>query len=244
MPIDLPENFEAPEDFAKYEDTAALANAYRHLEKKLGSMLPTPTTEEGMSALMTKLGAKDSPGEYNVPIGVDPKAVENLRDFAVKAQLTQEQFNKMAEQTYEKDVAAVGARNEAVSRVQAEYGDKFEEAQARVARALQILGPEKAAAYDANDPAIFRLLDTLGAQAGGTTQAAPQAQAAPIDSFDPHSVAAEGRKIMNSDAFQDRNHPEHQLAREEYGKRAFTLMQKGFEGVYDAKLQPAAGMFG
>jgi hypothetical protein len=219
-------------------DADKLYASYRELEKKLGSALPAPTSDDGLEALFKRLGAPDSPDGYETPAGVDPTLADELRSFAAGARLTPAQFAKMAESMQSTRAAEFAAKTEATtnaqSAVEAEYGAAFPEAAARAKAAFEALPEDQRATVDPTDPATFRLLEKLGAKVG-PAGVAPLSAAAPA-SFDPEAVAEEGRKIMASAAFGDRFHPEHQIAKDEYAKRIMQLLEKGYEGVYDPRL--------
>jgi hypothetical protein len=238
-------NFDTDERFGG--DPAKLYQSYRELEKKLGSSLPAPTSDAGLEDLYRRLGAPDSADGYTVPDGVDPTLADELRSFAAGAKLTPDQFSKMAAAMQETKAAEFAASQQAVeatrSAVEAEYGDGFTEAQARAVRALEALPEADREGLDLSDPGTFKLLERLGARAPGQPTSAAPPTGAVAAGFDPVAVAAETRKIMGSDAFLNRTHPENAFAKEEYAKRITKLMDKGFEGAFDPRLMPKNPLF-
>lgn len=243
MAIDLPEGFEDAEAItSRFKDPADLARAYRELEKKLGSALPRPTSSDEMDGLMKRLGAPDGPEGYVAPPGVDPNSIAGLQEWAAQARLTPEQFNRVAEQMHaakaDEFEAQRSAHDNELSAIQKEFGEGFGAAQARVVRALEEMEPGERASYNPEDPAHFKLLERLGRRGEGPATLAPsKGSAGPSDAFDAQVVAEEARRILESPAYRDKFHDEHQIARDEYGKRAYKLFQAGFDGAYDERLQ-------
>lgn len=246
MPLELPEDFEGAETLSHFEDTASLAKAYKELERKLGSTVPKPTSEEGLMSLLEKLGAPSDPNGYQVPEGVDPSSLGELGQWAAEARLTPEQFARVAEKMHAQKAAEFEQSRAKIeteqSEVQRSYGDGFQEAAARVALALKNMPEEQRAIYDPEDPAQFRLLEQIGK---GLTPSplAPQSTPGQVNEFDPKVVAEEARKILESPAFSDRFHPEHQRAKDEYASRAQALVEANFDGCYDPRLVPERPAF-
>jgi len=243
MPLDLPEDFEGKEKFDRFPDAAALAKSYAELEKKMGSMLPAPTSDDSKSELLKRLGAPDTPDGYVVPPDVDPNSIAGLQEFAAKARLTPEQFARLAEQMHAKAAQEYETKQQAVQRERSEvekvYGEAFPEAKARVVKALEAMPEDERANYNPEDPAHFRLLERLGASTGAAPKVSPTGGSAPAPTADFTEVAAEARQILASEAYSDKWHAEHGRATEEYYKRAQALIAAGYEGAYDPRLQQA-----
>jgi len=245
---DLPEDFDGKEAFARFKDVTDLAKSYKELERKLGSSLPRPTSEEGMAELMRKLGAPESPDGYELPPTVDPNSIAGLQQWAAEARLTPKQFARVAEQMH--NAAADHFEQQRTSHekklteVQKLYGDAFGEAQARVVKALEAMPEAERAEFNPEDPAHFRLLERLGRTEGKPTSLAPtKGTGGPMLTFDPKVVASEARTILESEAYRDRFHPEHQRAKDEYGSRAYKLFEAGFKGAYDDRLNEQSSIW-
>ena len=127
-----------PGEDASEDDKAAF---YKKLAEVPGvAQLPLNDDEEGMSKLLAKLGAPDTPEGYKAPelegFSWDETSFNNLRKYAKDAGMTTAQFNKFAKQLAQEQQTAgqeaATAAEESRKALRLDWGDTLEDREALI----------------------------------------------------------------------------------------------------------------
>ena len=127
-----------PGEDATDDDRAAF---YNKLAEVPGvAKLPLSDDEDGLAAILAKLGAPDTPDGYKPPelegFEWDQATFENLRKYAKDAGMTTRQFDKFARQLAQEQLAnsqaSANARDEARKALRLDWGDTLEAREALI----------------------------------------------------------------------------------------------------------------
>jgi len=248
----LPEDFDGRDKILeKFTDVAGLAKSYQELQRNMGgaSRLPTPeASREERVEFFQKLGAPESPDGYSVPEGLEDWA-EDARGVAHHAHLTQDQWNALAAAQQQAVQVASGTLEDALQRTKERYGSGYEQSLEVAKGAIEALSGHSEVLKDAlggvdlRDESAHELFNVIGElMMDGSTP--DEMSGAPVESNDDMELAIRCREIMKSPAFTDRRNPDHEKLKSEYYRKFSSLLQRGYNGVSDTRLQenPFAGI--
>jgi hypothetical protein len=231
----LPEDFEGLESLEKFKSLEDLAKGYVHAEKLIGrEKIPMPETDEEMAAALKRLGAPETVEEYNLqlPADVDERYKEVFQQdldwfgrAALEHNLTRKQveglFKSYSE--YQGEVlesvneANRKARSEAMTLIQREHGDNYEQAIHDAGRVLNEFGDEalKTTLDETglgNHPGLVRMLSKIAPLIGeeSSVDKAPAQTLAQLD--------AELNNAMAAPEYLDKSLPGHKQAKEKVTK--------------------------
>lgn len=202
----IPEKYQVKKEDGSLDIEASslkLAEAYGHLEKRMGSGdLPPKAASEYQIAVPDALKDQWNPGED-----------QKLQDFLGKAQaagLTQKQLDLVMSSYFETAQDLVGgsrqlSADECVAELKSEWktDDQFKAEVGKAFKAAQAYGDKDAQAIIndyGNDPRIIRLLARVGAEVG---------EDSPVGTGDAMPAGQTVEGLMMSDAYTNPKHPDH-----------------------------------
>lgn len=202
----IPEKYQVKKEDGSLDIEASslkLAEAYGHLEKRMGSGdLPPKAASEYQIAVPDALKDQWNPGED-----------QKLQDFLGKAQaagLTQKQLDLVMSSYFETAQDLVGgsrqlSADECVAELKSEWktDDQFKVEVGKAFKAAQAYGDKDAQAIIndyGNDPRIIRLLARVGAEVG---------EDSPVGTGDAMPAGQTVEGLMMSDAYTNPKHPDH-----------------------------------
>lgn len=162
-----------------------LSRQFLHSQKLIGvNRMPEPQadwTDDQWGDLYSKIGRPDTPGDYSLPeipegFTLDEEAIGGFREAAHGVGVTSKQFEKMMEYYAQYEVGkatnANAAQEEAIQaelvKLQAEWGDDYQNNLGEAERALQSIGDEELTEFITknpqvgNNPSIIKLFHRLG----------------------------------------------------------------------------------
>ena len=248
----LPEDFDGRASILdKFSDVAGLAKSYQELQQNMGgaARLPAPeASREERAEFFQRLGTPESPEGYGVPEGLEDWA-EDARGVAHNAHLTQDQWNALAAAQQQAVQMASGTLEDALERTKERYGEGYEQSLEVAKGAIETLSGHSEVLRDAlggvdlRDESAHELFNVIGElMMDGSTP--DEMSGEQTESNDDMEIAVRCREIMKSAAFTDRRNPEHEKMKAEYYQKFTSLLQRGYNGVSDPRLQenPFAGI--
>lgn len=244
------ENSENPvaEDkiLGKFDDVDSLAKSYQELQSRMGNSVRIPNSEsspEETAAFYQKLGMPESPDGYTVGEGME-EMLDGFKPMAHSAHLTQRQFDHFA---YAQGAAAEAAEESlraSEERLKSKWGDNYEMSNGVAAGAVEALSEHSEtlgaalAGVDLRDEGSHELFTTIGQllmDGNAPTQGQGDSMAGETDDM---AIAIRVRELMKTKAFSDIRDPEHEKTKAEYYEKITQLVNRGYEGVSDARLKP------
>lgn len=227
LPPDLEGRDSIIEKFGGEDGISKLAKSYMEIEQFRGRSVAVPEEDdaEQWGKVMQRLGAPADPSGYKLPEGGDPNLWSGLVEDAASAQLTQRQFDSLAQRTLERNVEESGLADQ----VREKYGDRYDNALALAKRAAQAEGIE--GNWEGN-PEMFRLLEKIGA---GMTSVNPESDS-PAPKANAKVIAQKLREVMGSPAYNDSFHAEHENALALEDQLRTQLREAGYESVHHRDL--------
>ncbi len=230
----------------KFDDVESLSKSYQELQSRMGNSVRIPqegSTAEEVRAFYQKMGMPESPSGYKVPEGYED-SFKDFQEIAHNANLTQQQFQSMAQMQEKMAEDQHKSLEESRLRIQSKWGDNYELSNEVASGAIEALRSNSEVLaktlsdVDLRDEGAHELFTAIGellmdgrspnqGQEGGGNMAE-----------DDHDTAIRVREIMKSKAFTDIRDPEHEKLKAEYYAKFSSLIEKGYNGVSDPRLKP------
>jgi len=230
----------------KFDDVDSLAKSYQELQSRMGNSVRIPHSEsspEEVASFYHKIGMPESPEGYKVGEGME-EALESFRPLAHSANLTQQQFDKIATEQGRAIQAAEEALVASEERLRGKWGDNYEMAKGVASGAVEALSEhsetlgEALAGVDLRDEGAHELFTTIGQLLmDGSSPTQGQGDGMPSGNDD-MDLAVRVRELMKTKAFSDIKDPEHEKTKAEYYQKITELVNRGYDGVSDARLRP------
>ena len=230
----------------KFDDVESLAKSYQELQSRMGNSVRLPSSEstpEETRAFYQKMGMPETPEGYKVPEGLE-EAFGEFQQIAHSANLTQQQFSKMASLQEEMADKQNKYLEESAERLQGKWGDNYEMANSLAKGAVEALSEHSEVLastlqnVDLRDEGAHELFMTIGELLmDGSTPQQGQGEGM-ADQSDDMELAIRVREIMKSKAFTDIRDPEHEKLKAEYFAKFSQQVDRGYQGVTDPRLKP------
>jgi len=230
----------------KFDDVDSLAKSYQELQSRMGNSVRIPNADssaEEVSSFYQKMGMPESPEGYTVGEGME-EMLAGFKPMAHSANLTQRQFDHFAKAQGEAADAAEASLKASEDRLKGKWGDNYDMAHGVAAGAVEALSEhskileEALSGVDLRDEGSHELFTTIGQllmDGSAPTQGQGDSMAGETDDM---AIAIRVREIMKMKAFSDIRDPEHEKIKVEYYEKITDLVNRGYEGVSDARLKP------
>lgn len=242
---------------SKFNSVEDLATSYQNLSKKMGESTRVPNPEAGeeeWSGFYQSLGAPPSHEGYEIPEGLNEDLSETLqssRKAAYSKGVTKEQWNQMMKPVLDLEKN----RSEMDSKLQEEtsakwkqeaqnkYGNEYENKAALAERAYTNIikdNPELDKVFKVtgmgHHPEVMDFMVKMGISM--SDEAIPSSVGSSSLGTDFSSLAARARKIAKLGAINNKRHPDYEEHLNEFMTIQQQLMEEGYKGMDDKRLQP------
>lgn len=254
LPVDMEGRDSLVENFNSVQD---LGKSYLNLRKKMGesSRIPSEDADSSeWSGFYQSLGAPESEEGYEIPQGITEELEGTLKDVrksALSKGVTkgqwQELMNPLANLDKEKSEKLSKAKDESLESwkqaAKSKYGNEFDSQMALAERAYNSLvkgNPDLAGVFEATGmgyhPEVMEFMVGMGRNMAD--ESIPSGASGNNFGTDYTSLAARARKIAKTGHMANPRHPEYEEHYNEFMKIQTALLEAGYQGMSDPRLQP------
>jgi len=248
----LPDDLQGDPTLNRYKSIESMAKSFLEQRSKMGGMISIPhdgSTSEERSGFYQKIGAPDTAEGYALPEGVDDRTasvLKELRSSALEDGVTVKAWERLVSKVstslkvpedHEGKVAAL----EAAARD--EFGVEYDAVVVKSERVIEALKEDIPELGDflkengnGNNPIVLKLMQKVSSLVSDDNIPAGSGDSSPEERGT--DLANKIRGLFASEEYKDRAHPLHKKAKADYLNMTKDLLEAGFEGIHDSRLQP------